>query len=85
LIEAQRISNWLQLPDSTASVLDPCAGGGAALAAIAPKPNFRRYGIELDAFRANEAKARLSETIHGSAFDCHAPVESFSLVSESPV
>ena len=83
-IEAQRISGYLQLPDSGASVLDPCAGAGAALATICPKPNCRLYGIELDAFRAKEAKARLAETIHGSMFDCHAPVESFSLLYLNP-
>jgi predicted RNA methylase len=83
-IEAERISCWLQSPDSAASLLDPCAGTGAALAAIAPMPNCRRYGVELDAFRANEAKARLEETIHGSVFDCHALVESFSLLYLNP-
>lgn len=83
-IEAKRISCWLQSPDSAASLLDSCAGTGAALAAIAPQPNCRRYGIELDSFRANEAKSRLEETIHGSVFDCHAPVESFSLLYLNP-
>jgi hypothetical protein len=83
-IEAQRISGYFQLPDSGASLLDPCAGTGAALATIAPAPNCRRYGIELDAFRAREAKARFEETIHGSVFDCHAPVESFSLLYLNP-
>jgi hypothetical protein len=83
-IEAKRISSWLQSPDSAASLLDPCAGTGAALSTIAPMPTCRRYGIELDAFRANEAKARFEETIHGSAFDCYAPVESFSLLYLNP-
>lgn len=82
--EAKRVSCWIRLPDSSTSVLDACAGTGAALATIAPKPNCRRYGIELDAFRANEAKARLEETLHGSVFDCHAPVESFSLLYLNP-
>lgn len=83
-IEAQRILGYLQLPDSATSALDPCAGTGAALATIAPKPNCRRYGIELDAFRANEAKARLDVTIHGSVFDCHTPIQSFSFLYLNP-
>ena len=83
-IEAQRISNRLQLLDSITCVLDPCAGTGAALAAIAPKSNCRRYGIELDTFRANEAKSLLEKIIHGSVFDCHVPVESFSLLYLNP-
>lgn len=83
-IEAQRMSGYLQLPDSGASVLDPCAGTGAALAVVAPQPGLRRYGIELDAFRAREAESRLDYIIHGSVFDCHAPVESFSLLYLNP-
>lgn len=83
-IEAPRISSVLLFPDSASSLLDPCAGTGAALSVIAPHANLRRYGIELDAFRANEAKSRLEETIHGSVFDCHAPVESFSLLYLNP-
>ena len=83
-IEANRISCWLRSPNLAASLLDPCAGTGAALAAIGPNPIFRRYGIELDAFRASEARSRLEEVIHGSAFDCHSPVESFSLLFLNP-
>ena len=83
-IEAKRISSLLQSPDSAASLLDPCAGTGAALATIAPQPSLRRCGIELDAFRAHEAKSRLDDIIHGSVFDCHAPVESFSLLYLNP-
>lgn len=82
--QAKLLSRWLQLPDSTASIIDPCAGTGAALSAIAPQLSCRRYGIELDAFRANEAKSRLDDIIHGSVFACHAPVESFSLLYLNP-
>jgi len=82
--EAQKIAGWLRFSGLDTSVLDPCAGTGAALAAIAVGDGIRRYVIELDAYRADEAHAYAHEVIHGSAFDCHAPVESFSLLYLNP-
>lgn len=84
LAEAKRIRNFLQLPNEPASVLDPCAGTGAALHAVSEGAPVRRYGIELDAYRADEARKMLNEVIQGSAFDAHAPVDSFSLVYLNP-
>ena len=84
LAEAKRIRNYLQLPNEPASVLDPCAGTGAALHAVSEGAPVRRYGIELDAYRAEEARKILDEVIQGSAFDTHAPVDSFSLVYLNP-
>jgi tRNA1(Val) A37 N6-methylase TrmN6 len=82
--EAQRIAKWLQFSSSSTSVLDPCAGTGAALAMITQGQQVRRYAIELDAYRAADAKANADEVIQGNAFDCHASVESFSLLYLNP-
>ena len=82
--EAKRIRNYLQFANEPASVLDPCAGTGAALSTLSDGAVVRRYGVELDAHRAHEAHQLLDEVIHGSAFDTHAPVESFSLVYLNP-
>jgi predicted RNA methylase len=82
--EALRIAGWLQFSSSGTSVLDPCAGTGAALAMITSGKEIRRYAIELDAYRAEDAKANADEVVQGSAFDCHAPVESFSLLYLNP-
>jgi tRNA1(Val) A37 N6-methylase TrmN6 len=84
LAEAGRIRNYLQFSGEPASVLDPCAGTGAALCALTEGSAVRRYGIELDAYRAEVARKVLDEVIQGSAFDTHAPVESFSLVYLNP-
>ena len=81
--EASRIRNYLHFSDP-ASVLDPCAGTGAALCAISKDAPAVRYGIELDAYRAAEAGRALDHVIQGSAIDAHAPVESFSLVYLNP-
>ena len=84
LVEAKRIRNYLQFPNEPASILDPCAGTGAALCALSDGASARRYGIELDAYRAEEARKVLDDVIQGSAFDTHAPVESFSLLYLNP-
>lgn len=82
--EARRIRNYLQFPEEGATVLDPCAGSGAALCTVSDGATVRRYGVELDASRADEARATLDEVIQGNAFETHAPVESFSLVYLNP-
>jgi hypothetical protein len=40
--------------------------------------------VELDAYRAEQAGTTLDHVIHGSAFDVHCPVESFSLLYLNP-
>jgi hypothetical protein len=82
--EARRIRNHLHFPLEAASVLDPCAGTGAALHTLSDSATVIRYGVELDAHRAGEARTLLDDVIQGSAFDTHAPVESFSLVYLNP-
>ena len=82
--EARRIRKFLHFDSELASVLDPCAGTGAALSAITDGARVRRYGVELDTYRSEEARNALDEVIQGSAFDTHAPVESFSLVYLNP-
>jgi len=77
--EAKRIRRFLQFAGAT-SVLDPCAGTGSALRTITDGVEARRYGIELDAHRAAEAKKVLDEVIQGSVFETHSPVESYGLL-----
>lgn len=82
--EAVRIRNYLEFSADPASILDPCAGTGAALCILTKGSAARRYGVELDAYRADEAGKVLDETIQGNAFDTHAAVESFSMVYLNP-
>jgi hypothetical protein len=82
--EARRIRNYLKFPGELASILDPCAGTGTALHRLTEGAPVRRYGVELDAYRALEARRILDEVIHGSAFDTCAPIESFSLLYLNP-
>lgn len=82
--EAKRIRDFLQFSSESASVLDPCAGTGGALRTLCEGAVARSYGIELDAHRAEEARAVLDVVFQGSAFDTLAPVDSFSLVYVNP-
>jgi 16S rRNA G966 N2-methylase RsmD len=82
--EAERIRNFLHFPDQQSSALDPCVGDGAAFLKVASQANTIRYGIELDAFRAEQARALVNEMRQGNCFDVHCPFESFSLIYLNP-
>jgi hypothetical protein len=84
LTEAGIIRTLLRFPDEQCSTLDPCAGDGSAFAAVTANANARRYGIELDAYRAEQAAPLMSEIVQGSCLETHCPVESFSLLYENP-
>ena len=81
--EGIRLRKLLQFT-GPASVLDPCAGTGAALHQLTDGAKCSRYAVELDAARAQAAVAAGLDTIQGSIFDTHARVESFSLLYLNP-
>jgi len=81
--EAERVRQFLVFGEA-ASVLDPCAGTGAALARITSNAKALRYGVELDAFRAEEARKVLDHVVQGNCFDVQGSVESFSLLFLNP-
>lgn len=82
--EAERIRRFLTFGEIPASVLDPCTGTGGAFIKVTGEANVFRYGIELDAQRAREARANVDEVIQGNALETHSPVESFSLIYLNP-
>ena len=84
--EAKRIRRFLSVrgDGDAINALDPCAGTGAAMATISPGAKAVRYAIELDAFRAEEARSVLDHVIQGNCFDVHSAVDSFSLLFENP-
>ncbi len=84
LAEAERIRKFLVFPASSFAAVDPCIGEGGAFAAITAGATGYRYGIELDAYRAEQARLVTDETIQGSCFDVQCAVESFSLVYLNP-
>jgi hypothetical protein len=84
LPEAERIRRFMHFPQNSCAAIDPCIGDGIAFAVIAREAPVLRYGIELDAYLAEQARAIADEVIHGSAFDVHCSVESVSLLYLNP-
>lgn len=81
--EAKRLKSWLNLPEEF-SALDPCVGDGVALAQLLRYVTVHRYGIEIDADRAAQARAVGIETLQADAMDVRCPVESVSLLYLNP-
>ena len=84
LAEASRIRGFLEFSEKTCAAIDPCIGEGKAFTQITEGAHAHRYGIELDAERAEQARSVAGEVIHGNCFDVQCPVESFSLVYLNP-
>jgi SAM-dependent methyltransferase len=84
LSEAQRIRRFLLFPDSPSSALDPCVGDGVAFEAITSDAEVIRYGIELDAYRAEQARQRIANIVQGNALKVQCPVECFGLLYLNP-
>lgn len=84
LPEAERIRRFLAFSDKQCCALDPCVGDAAAFAEITSDKRVLQYGVELDAGRAQQARTKGIEVIHGNCFDVQCPVESFSLIYLNP-
>jgi SAM-dependent methyltransferase len=81
--EAERLRNCL-VTDCDFSALDPCAGDGVALVHLVEGMPARRYGIEMDAYRTEQARSLGIETVQASAFDVRSPADAFSLLYLNP-
>jgi hypothetical protein len=84
LIEAQRLRSFLQFPDAPSSAIDPCVGDGVAFEAITSGADVLRYGIELDAYRAEQARQRIPNIIQGNTLEVQCTVECFGLLYLNP-
>ena len=84
LSEAQRIRRFLLFPDQSASAIDPCIGDALAFDVITSGAGVLRYGIELDAYRAEQARQLISNIVQGNTLEVQCPVESFSLLYLNP-
>jgi SAM-dependent methyltransferase len=80
--EAKRLRKCLV--DSEFSALDPCVGDGVAFGHLLDGMQARRYGIEIDAYRTEQAKALGIDTLQASTFDVRSPAEAFSVLYLNP-
>jgi Uncharacterised methyltransferase family (DUF6094) len=81
--EAARLKNWLAFA-SEFSALDPCAGDGVAFTHLLYGVTVHRYGIEIDANRAEQARALGIETLQANAMDVWCQPEAVSLLYLNP-
>ena len=79
LSEAERIRSFLCFPDAS-SAIDPCVGDGVAFEVITNGAEVLRYGVELDAYRAEQAIQRIPNIIQGNALEVQGPVECCGLL-----
>lgn len=83
IVEVDRLRNCLIFP-AAFSALDPCVGDGVAFARLLKGTTARRYGIEIDANRAEQARALGVETVHANTIDVRCPAEGLSLLYLNP-
>jgi 16S rRNA G966 N2-methylase RsmD len=84
LCEAQQIRRFLWFPDAPSSAIDPCVGDGMAFDAITNGAEVRRYGIELDAYRADQARQRIPNVVQGNTLEVQCAVECFGFLYLNP-
>lgn len=66
------------------SALDPCVGDGVAFAHLLRDVTCNRYGIEVDANRAEQARALGIETLQANTMDVRCHPEAVSLLYLNP-
>ena len=82
-VESARLRNCLTFPDEFSAV-DPCVGDGVAFTHLVEGTHARRYGIEIDAYRAEQARSLGIETLQANTMDMRCPAESISLLYLNP-
>ncbi len=83
IAEAKRLKNWLAFP-AQFSALDPCVGDGVAFAHLLRNTRARPYGVEIDAYRAEQAQTLNIETLQADVMEVRCPPESLSLLYLNP-
>jgi hypothetical protein len=81
--EAARMKNCLAFA-SEFSALDPCVGDGVAFTHLLHGVTAHRYGIEIDANRAEQARALGIETLQANVMDVRCQAEALSLLYLNP-
>ena len=81
--EAKRLRKCLTFPPEF-SALDPCVGDGVAFVHLLEGTEARRYGIEIDAYRAEQARQLGIDTLQANTMDVRCLAESISLLFLNP-
>ncbi len=81
--EAERLKNCLAFPPEF-SALDPCVGDGVAFTHLLGGTLARRYGIEIDANRAEQATTLGIDTLQANTLNVRCPADALSLLYLNP-
>jgi hypothetical protein len=81
--EAERLRNHLSFAPEFSTV-DPCVGDGVAFTVLLQGSHARRYGIEIDANRSEQARSLGIETLHANTMDVRCQPETVSLLYLNP-
>ena len=81
--EAECIRLHLHYPERFAA-LDPCVGDGVAFHRLLEQTGGLGYAVEIDAHRAEQARALGIEVMQADLFDVRCPAESLSLLYLNP-
>jgi len=81
--EAERLRKCLAFSREF-SAIDPCVGDGIAFTRLLEGAPAHRYGIEIDANRAEQARGLGVEMLHANTMDVRCPAESASLLYLNP-
>lgn len=84
LSEALRLRNHLLFPEKPFSALDPCIGNGSAFEILVQQSAVLRYGVELDAYRAEQARERGIEVVQGDTLEVQCRMDSLSFLYLNP-
>src|SRR5450759_3018035 len=69
LSEAQRIRRFLLFQDGPSSAIDTCVGDGVEFEVITNNAEVLHYGVELDAYRDEQAKQRIPNIVQGNTLE----------------
>jgi hypothetical protein len=82
-VEAKRLRSYLAFREQFSAV-DPCVGDGVAFSCLLDDASAYRYGIEIDAHRAGQAKDMGISTVQANMLDVRCRAESISLLYLNP-
>jgi len=82
-VEAKRLRSYLAFREQFSAV-DPCVGDGVAFSCLLDGASAYRYGIEIDAHRAGQAKDLGISTVQANTLDVRCRAESISLLYLNP-
>lgn len=84
LSEAQRLRAHLVIPEQSFTALDPCVGDGRAFQMLVARTAALKYGIELDAYRMEQARSLGIEVLHGDTLEVQCRADSLSFLYLNP-